>query len=121
MFSFSSLKPSPKARIPDIDAQLGNIPPFEYILRQSLREEKNKLLREVKGKISALPPLDPHAQHIIYTPGYYTPAELYKTHPESHKDRQQFKKDKEALLHMQLKEKQQAMKKLAVEITKIRD
>ena len=120
MFSYPSSKPSPKARIVEIDAQLGNIPPFECILRQSPREEKNKLLCEVKGKSSTLPPLYPHAQHIIYTLGYYTPAELYKTHPESHKDRQQFRRDKEALLHMQLKEKQQVMKKLAVEITKIK-
>ena len=53
MFSFPSSKPSPEARIVEIDAKLGSIPPFEYILRQSLREEKNKLLREVKGKSSA--------------------------------------------------------------------
>ena len=68
----------------------------------------------------ALPPLDPHAQHIIYTPGYYTLAELYKTHLECHKDKQRFRRDKEALLHMQLKEKQQTMKKLAAEITEIK-
>ena len=99
---------------------MGNILPYEYIGRQALREEKNKLLREINGKSIASPPLDPHAQHIVYTPGYFTPTKLYKTHPESHRDKQLFRRDKEALLDSQLKENQHARKKLETEISKIK-
>ena len=82
-----------------------------------LREENNKFLKQLKGKSSDTSKLDPKDQAMIYTPRYYTPTKLYKSYPESHKDRQQFRTDKEGLLKAQLKETQKHIRNLAGEIT----
>ena len=94
MFSFPRSKPSLEARIAEIDVEMGEIPPYQYYKCQAMRDEKNKMLKEIKANQLASPLLDPHAHAIIYTLGYYTPAEIFKTHPKSHRDRKQFKKDK---------------------------
>ena len=86
IFSFPSSKSSPEARIDEINAEMGEISPYQYYERKALREEKNKLLREIKGKNFSSPLLDPHAHHIIYTPRYYTPIKIHKSHPKIHKD-----------------------------------
>lgn len=104
MFS-SSTKPSPQQRLAAIDQQLSKILVFEYILRGELKEEKKKLLSLLKGKEkqSEEGKLSPS-----HHPTFYNPAE--------HEDRQKFRKDKENLLCLQIKEKQNFLKKLVREI-----
>jgi hypothetical protein len=105
--TFSSLqKPDLEKRIQEIDWLLEIIPTWKYTFMENPRKEKADLLRH------------------IYTPSKYLVKFLYgnpsssryaPTYPyfdflDQHKDRQNFRKDREKLLKLQLKEKQQMLK-----------
>ena len=65
------------------------------MLRASLKEEKKQLLKQLeqykgKGKVSCV-----------------TPIELYKGYPDGHESKQSHRIDKEKMLRLQVREKQQ--------------
>ena len=98
---FSLTKPqSLEKQIAAIDLQLLETPAFEYMLRASLKEEKKQLLRQLeqdKGKIKVS----------SVTPVTYNPADVYKGYPDGYKNRKAYKIDKEHMLWLQIREKQQ--------------
>lgn len=49
MFS-STPKLSPQKKLVEIDQQLSEIPIYQHVLRNDLREEKKKLVAQVKAK-----------------------------------------------------------------------
>jgi hypothetical protein len=104
---FSSLqKPDPEKRIQEIDWLLEITPTWKYTIRENLRKEKVDLLRYV-----ATPSKDP--VKVLYgnpSSSKYAPTDLYFDFPDQHKDRQNFRKDREKLLKLQLKEQQQMLK-----------
>ena len=53
-------------------------------------------------------------------PAFYQPANLYKGYPDHHEDRQKFRKDKENLIRLQIKDKQYSLKKLVKEIEELK-
>ena len=68
-----------------------------------MKDEKKKLLKMLeqdkgKGKVS------------YATPAQYSPAELYKSYPDGHESRQCYRRDKEQMLCLQIKEKQQQLR-----------
>ena len=70
------------------------------MLRASLKEENKQLLKQLeqdkgKGKVS----------HV--TPPMYNSVELYKGYPDGHESRQSYRIDKEKMLRLQVREKQQ--------------
>ena len=93
--------------------QLSETPAFEYLLRASLKDEKKQLLKQLeqnkgKGKVS------------IVTPAIYNPVDLYKGYPDGHENRQSYRMDKEQMLRLQVREKQQQLKSLAAEIEELK-
>ena len=115
MFSFSQ-KASIEKQLADIDLQLSSVLAFQYILRRDLKEEKKKLLslleRTSKGKGKADPPSD--------VPVHYNPADIYRNYPDEHESRQSYRRDKENMLRIQIKEKQQQLKKIVSEIESLK-
>ena len=101
MLSFSK-KTSIEKQLADIDMQLSSVPAFEYILRRDLKEEKKKLSslleKSTKGKEKAYSPSD--------TVTLYNPADIYRNYPDEHDSRQSYRRDKEKMLRLQIREKQ---------------
>ena len=93
--------------------QLFETPTFEYMLRASLKEEKKQLLKKLEqGKGKGI---------VIYvTPALYNPIELYKSYPNGHESRQCYRVDKEQMLRLQVREKQQQLKSLVTEIEELK-
>lgn len=50
IYMFSVVKVSPQIRIVEIDENLSETPAYQYVLRKELKEEKNKLLDQLKAK-----------------------------------------------------------------------
>ena len=100
MFPFSQQAFIEK-QLADIDLQLSFVPAFQYILRRDLKEEKKKLLslleRTNKGKGKVDPPLD--------IPIHYNPADIYRNYHDEHESRQGYRRDKEKMLRLHIKEK----------------
>ena len=89
------------------------MPAFEYLLCASLKEEKKQLIKQIeqdkgKAKVNAV------------TPAIYNPVELYKGYPDGHDSRQQYRIDKEHMLRLQVRDKQQQLKQLVAEIEEIK-
>ena len=86
-------------------------------MRRDLKEEKKKLLslleRTNKGKGKADLPSD--------IPVHYNPADLYRNYPDEHESRQSYRRDKEKMLRLQIKEKQQQLRKIVSEIKHLKD
>ena len=116
---FRSPTVSDSERLAQIDEEMGKIEPYRYKLREALREKKSKIHKRLKGK-QPLNPLSPHTEKVVTSPGFYTPAELYTVHPDNHKDKHSFRRDKETLLILQIKEKQNALRNIAAEIGEIK-
>ena len=90
MFSLSKPQNIEK-QIAAIDLQLSEMPPYQYQLRASLKEDKKNLLKQLeqeKGKGKAR----------TVSLAVYNPVELYQRYPEGHDDKQRFRIDKEAML-----------------------
>ena len=86
---------------------------FEYMLRASLKGEKKQLLKKLeqdkgKGIVSYV------------TPALYNPIELYKSYQDGHESRQCYRVDKEQMLRLQVREKQQQLKSLVTEIEELK-
>ena len=83
------------------------------MLTASLKEEKKHLLKQLeqdkgKGKVSRV------------TPALYNPIEIYKSYPDGHESRQCYRVDKEQMLRLQVREKQQQLKSLVAEIEELK-
>ena len=50
------------------------------------------------------------------TPAQYNPAKLYRSYPGGHESRQGYRRDKEQMLSLQIKEKQQQLRSLVTQI-----
>ena len=111
MFSFSQ-KASIEKQLADIDLQLSSIPAFQYILRRDLKEEKNKLLSLLERTSKEKGKTDSPSN----IPVHYNPADLYRNYPDEHESRQSYRRDKEKMIRLQIKEKQQQLRKIVYEI-----
>jgi hypothetical protein len=77
------------------------------------------MLKLIKQKESS--PTSSSSLHpISKTPGYYSSAELYSAHAYKHEYRQLFRKDKESLLLVQIKQKQEDMKMIENEVKELK-
>ena len=54
------------------------------------------------------------------TPVTYNPVDLYKGYPDGHENRQAYRIDKEHMLRLQVREKQQQLKHLVAEIEELK-
>ena len=54
------------------------------------------------------------------TPALYNPIELYKSYPDGHESRQCYRVDKEQMLRLQVREKQQQLKSLVAKIEELK-
>jgi len=105
MFGRYGPKVSDSERLEQIEVKLGKLEPYKYQQRLVLWNEKAAILQRLKGKQPQ--ELSPSPKRTSATmPGYYTPAELFREHPDNHRDRQNFRRDKESLLRLQIREKQ---------------
>jgi len=102
--SFGS-KVSDSERLEQIKLELGKLEPYKYEQRVVLRNEKAAILQRLKGKQPTEQRCSPQ-RTVATMPGYYTPAEFFREHPDSHKDRQNFRRDKKSFLRLQIKDKQ---------------
>ena len=86
-------------------------------MRRDLKDEKKKLLslleRTSKGKGKIDPPSN--------VPVLYNPADIYKNYPDEHESRQSYRRDKEKMLGLQIKEKQQRLRKIVSKIEHLKD
>ena len=89
--------------------------------RQDLKDQKANLLtrRKEKEKVSE------EKEKFVFleiskNPVFYQPTDLYKGYLDHHEDRQKFKKDKENLLRIQIKDKQNSLKQLVKEIEELK-
>ena len=116
MFSFNPPKVSSKLRIAEIDKELSETPVYQYMKRQDLKDEKRNLLtrRKAKEKEKYVSP------EISKNLAFYQPDDLYKGYHDHHEDRQKFRKDKENMLRLQIKDKQYSLKKLVKEIEELK-
>ena len=89
--------------------------------RQDPKDEKRKLLtrRKAKEKVSEEKEQSVSLE-ISKNPAFYQPADLCKGYPGHHEDRQKFKKDKENMLRLQIKDKQNSLKKMVKEIEEMK-
>jgi hypothetical protein len=79
---------------------------WKYTIRENLRKEKVDLLRYVATtRENIVKDLSSNPSSSRYAPTY-----LYMDFPDQHKDRKNFRKDREKLLKLQLKEQQQMLK-----------
>ena len=88
-----------------IDLQISEVEPYQFQRKGNLRERKGQLLQQLaqcKGK----------EKQIYEASVSYSPTELYQSYPEGHKDRQSFRRDREAKLRLQIKEEQDKPRKL---------
>jgi len=119
--NFHSPKVSDTERLEQIEGELSKLEPYKYQQRTALRNEKNALIQRLKGKSPLVDSPSPSPKLIAASMlGYYTPTELFREHPDSHRDRQSFRRDKESLLWLQIREKQQALRTLAAEISELK-
>ena len=94
LYMFSLNKPrNIEKQIAAIDLQLSETPPFEYMLRASLKEEKKQLLRQLE--------LDKGKRKVSFvTPVTYNPADLYKGYPYGHENMQAYRIHTEHMLRL---------------------
>jgi len=75
------------------------------VIRQELKQERDALLK----RLARPPVIKEHKKflHPFYKArsNYYSHIDLYTQHIDSHKYKQQFRQDKEAMLLMQIREK----------------
>ena len=121
MFSFNPPKVSSEFRIVEIDKEFFESPVYQYMKRKDLKDETIKLLtrRKAKEKVSEEKEKSVSPE-ISKSPALYQPADLYKGYPDHHEDRQKFRKDKENLLRLQIKDKHNSLKKLVKEIEELK-
>ena len=106
MFSFNPPKVSSEFRIAEIDKELSETPVYQYMKRQDLQDERRKLLTRIKAKEKFSEEKEKSVSpKISKNPAFYQPVDLYKGYPDHHKDRQKFRKDKENLIRLQIKDK----------------
>ena len=75
--------------------------------RQDLKDERRKLLTRRKSKEKVSEEKEKSLSlGIIKNPSFYQCADLYKGYLDHHEDRKKFRKDKENLLRLQIKDKQ---------------
>ena len=78
-----------------------------------MKEEKKRLLKQLehdkgKGKVTTV------------TPAIYNPVDLYKGYPDSHENWKSYRIDKEQMLRLQVRDKQQQLKQLVAEIEELK-
>ena len=116
MLSFNK-NTSIEKKLADVDLQLSFVPAFKYILRRDLKEEKMKLLslleKSTKGKEKADSPSNALT--------LYNPIDICKNYPNEHDSRQSYRRDKENMPRLQIREKQQQLRKIVSEIKHLKD
>ena len=113
MFSLSRTQQLEK-KLAEIDLQLLVTQPYQYRLREALKEDKRRLLRELEQ--------DQGNKKIVSSPSSisYNPIELYIGYPEAHEDRKSFRTNKEQAIRLQIKEKQNLVRQLCDEIDSLK-
>jgi hypothetical protein len=113
MFSVQKKKDeNMQQRLADIDKELSEIPIYQYVLRQDLKDEKKNILEQLKEKYVKEEESHPLKKNLVA----YNPTELYKEYHDQHKDRQLFRQDKSRMLRLQIKYKHSNLRKLIHEI-----
>lgn len=109
-----------ESRIVEIEKLLEKTPVWKYVIRNNLRIEEEDLLKQL-----ARPRVHKEPKQIISSPykvsaNHYAHGNIYMAYPNSHKDMQQFIKDKKALLLMQIKEQQKIMQLAMAKINELK-
>ena len=91
MFSFQKQLDLEK-QIAAIDLALADTQPYQYQIRTRLREEKELLLEQLKGKQKLHQSISPKAV------SFHEPATVYKTYLDKHESRQQYRLSTRELL-----------------------
>lgn len=113
MFSSNPTKVSPEFRIVEIDKELSKTPIYQYVKIQDLKDEKRKILTRIKEKEKVSEENEKSASpEMSNNPTFYQPIDIYKGYPDHHEKRQKFRKDKENMLRLQIKDKKNSLKKL---------
>ena len=89
--------------------------------RKDLKDERRNILTRIKAKEKVSEEKEKSVSpEISKNPTFCQPANLYKGYPDHHEDRQKFRKDKENLIRLHIKDKQYSLKKLVKEIEELK-
>ena len=116
MFSFQKQLDLEK-QIAAIDLALADTQPYQYQIRTQLRNEKELLLEQLKGKQKIKDSQD--TSPISKAVSFHEPATVYRNYPDKHESRQRYRLSTRETLKAMIKEKQQAVKQLCTEISEL--